>query len=103
MIAVGKTGGHPARAERTKGAGRAKDGTIGKDGEITTTVAGMDLRPLPALPGIREGAEVGRTKEVEEAAGTGELLSFHHAKLVAFIQPMRRGRLWLLPWQRVFI
>ena len=79
---------------KTKEVGRAKDGRIGKDGETgmtAETTATTDLRPLPALPGIREGAEVGRTKEVEEAAGTGELLSFHHAKLVAFIQPMRRG------------
>ena len=76
---------------KTKEVGGAKDGRIGKDGKTGTTAETTDLRPLPALPGIREGAEVGRTKEVEEAAGTGELLSFHHAKLVAFIQPVRQG------------
>ena len=79
---------------RTREVGGAKDGRIGKDGKTGMTAeatATTDPRPLPAPPGIREEAEVGRAKEEERAAGTGELLSLHHAKLIAFVQPVRHG------------
>ena len=94
MNAVGRTGGHTTMGAKIREVGGAKDGRIGKDGKTGMTVettATTDPRPLPALPGIREGAEVGRTKEEEEAAGAGKPLSLHYAKLVTFIQPVRQG------------